>query len=59
MENKNTIRAILGTESLLLVLPKRASLELGIINQDWLNFEIIDRQLVIKKLVSREKLNIE
>jgi hypothetical protein len=50
MVSKNIIRAIVGTECLLLVLPKRASAELDIANQEWLKFEVENRQIVIKKL---------
>ena len=59
----NIIKSLIGEESLLLILPKKVGLELDIANQDWLKFEVENRQLVIKKLeigdnVSEESVNI-
>jgi hypothetical protein len=50
MGNKNSIKALTGAESLLLILPIEVSNNLNIANQDWLKFEVKDRQLVIKKI---------
>jgi bifunctional DNA-binding transcriptional regulator/antitoxin component of YhaV-PrlF toxin-antitoxin module len=54
MVSGNIIKALKGSESLLLVLPKEVSAELNIANQDWLKFEIKNRQIVIKKIESNE-----
>jgi hypothetical protein len=50
MGNKNSIKALTGAESLLLILPIEVSNNLNIANQDLLKFEVKDRQLVIKKI---------
>ena len=49
MGNKNSIKSLIGAESLLLILPKRVSAELNIANQEWLEFEIRNNQLIIQK----------
>ena len=51
----NLIKSLIGEESLLLILPKKVSSELNIVNQDWLKFEVKNKQLVIKKLEIDEK----
>jgi hypothetical protein len=50
MEINNFIKVLRGAESLLLILPKEVGAELDIANQDWLKFEIKNRELVIKKI---------
>ncbi len=47
---KNFIKALIGEESLLLILPKDVSKELGIENQDRLQYEVKNRELVIKRI---------
>lgn len=54
MGNKNSIKSLIGTESLLLILPKGVSTELDIANQEWLEFEINKGQLIIKKLENKD-----
>lgn len=49
----NLIKSLIGEESLLLILPKKVSLELDIANKDWLKFEVKDKQLVINKLENK------
>ncbi len=50
MDNKNSIKALIGTESLLLILTKDVSKQLAIEHQAWLEFEIKNKQLIIQKL---------
>lgn len=50
----NIVKALTGTESLLLILPKEAANKLNIENHDYLNFEVKNRELVIKKIVDEE-----
>jgi hypothetical protein len=54
------IKALEGDESLLLILPKDACRELDIENQDWLKYEVKDRELIIRKIDfgCRESLSI-
>jgi hypothetical protein len=54
VEIKNIIKALEGNESLLLVFPKEVSMELYIADQDWLQYEVKDGQLVIKKVEPEE-----
>ena len=63
MEINNFIKALKGAECLLLIFPSEVSNRLDIANQDWLQFEIKNRELVIRKLeigdtVSEESVNI-
>jgi len=44
------VKALKGDESLLLILPKEVSAELDIVNQEWLQYEVRNQELVIKKL---------
>jgi bifunctional DNA-binding transcriptional regulator/antitoxin component of YhaV-PrlF toxin-antitoxin module len=46
----NIIKALKGNESLLLILPKEAGIELGIANHDWLKYEIKDSEIIIRKI---------
>jgi antitoxin component of MazEF toxin-antitoxin module len=55
MDIKNTIKALEGAESLLLILPKEAANKIDIANQDWLTFEVKNRELVIKKIEHKER----
>lgn len=50
------IKALEGDQSLLLILPKYASRELGIANQDWLKFEIKNMEIIIKKIDFGDKV---
>jgi hypothetical protein len=50
MGNKNSIKALIGAESLLLIFRKDVSNKLDIANRDWLEFEVKDKQVVIKKI---------
>ncbi len=50
MDLKNFIKALIGEESLLLILPKDVSKELGIENQDRLQYEVKNQELVIKRI---------
>jgi hypothetical protein len=50
MDISNSIKALRGAESLLLILPKEAGNRLNIANQEWLTFEVRTRELVIKKI---------
>jgi hypothetical protein len=52
----NIIKALEGDQSLLLILPKHACRELDIANQDWLKFEIKNRELIIKKIDFGDKV---
>jgi hypothetical protein len=48
---QNIIKALEGDESLLLVLPKEVAIDLDILDQDWLKFDVIkNRGIFIKKI---------
>ena len=51
----NLIKALTGSESLLLILPKEVSSKLDIANQEWLKFEVKNRQIIIKKVEDGNK----
>ena len=55
MENNNFIKALRGDESLLLIFSKEVANKLSITNQEWLTFEIRNRELAIKKIGDRER----
>ena len=50
MEYNKSIKALVGAKSLLLIFPKEAADKLNIANQEWLAFEVINNDLVIKKI---------
>ena len=53
MEIKNSIKALEGAESLLLIFPKEVGNKLNIANQEWLTFEVKNKELVIKKIANK------
>jgi len=50
MATKNTIKALVGAKSLLLIFSKEVADKLKIENQEWLTFEVRNKELVIKKI---------
>jgi hypothetical protein len=50
MEYNKSIKALVGTESLLLIFPKEAANKLNIAHQELLTFEVRNSVLVIKKV---------
>jgi hypothetical protein len=55
MEYNKYIKAIIGAESILLILPKEAENKLNIADQEWLTFEVRNKELVIKKIADVER----
>jgi hypothetical protein len=53
-EIKNIIKALEGEESLLLVLPKKVSIDLDIDDQDWLKYELKNGQIIIGKVEAED-----
>jgi antitoxin component of MazEF toxin-antitoxin module len=51
----NSTKYLIGEESILLVLPKEISKELNIVNQEWIEFEIRNKELVVKKIAGLER----
>lgn len=54
MEFNNPIKALQGAESLLLVFPKEVVDKMDIADQEWLTFEVRNKELVIKKIADVE-----
>lgn len=50
------VKALLGAESLLLILPKEIGNKLNIADQEWLTFEVKNKELVVKKIADVERL---
>ena len=50
MATKNTIKALVGAKSLLLIFSKEVAGNLNFTNQEWLTFEVRNKELVIKKI---------
>ncbi len=50
LSTNNIIKALKGNESLLLIFSKDAINELGIADEDLLEFQIRNKELVIKKI---------
>jgi bifunctional DNA-binding transcriptional regulator/antitoxin component of YhaV-PrlF toxin-antitoxin module len=55
MDIKNTIKVLKGDESLLFILPKEVAKKMEIANQEWLTFEVRNKELVIKKIADVER----
>ena len=55
MENHRSIKALVGAKSLLLTFPKEVADQLNIENQEWLSFEVRNKELVIKKIADVKK----
>ncbi len=51
MDLKTIVKCLKGEHSTLLILPKEVSAELDIADQDWLKYEVKNRELVIKKII--------
>jgi antitoxin component of MazEF toxin-antitoxin module len=51
----NYSKALTGAESLLLILPKDVSNKLDIADQDWLQYEVRNKELVITKMKNSEE----
>jgi hypothetical protein len=49
MENNKSIKALVGAKSFLLTFSKEVANKLNIENQEWLVFEIRNKELIIKK----------
>lgn len=50
-----TIKALKGTESILLILPKEVGNRLNIEHQAWLTFEVRNKELILKKIENEDK----
>ena len=50
MQESASIKALVGAKSLVLVFSKEVSNNLNIKNQEWLAFEVRNKELVIKKI---------
>ena len=50
MRDSAKIKALVGAKSLVLVFSKEVSNNLNIKNQEWLAFEVRNKELVIKKI---------
>jgi bifunctional DNA-binding transcriptional regulator/antitoxin component of YhaV-PrlF toxin-antitoxin module len=55
MEFNKPIKALQGAESLLLIFPKKVGNKLNIADQEWLTFEVRNKELVIKKIADVER----
>ena len=50
MQESASIKALVGAKSLLLIFSKEVANKLNIANQEWLTFEVRNKELVIKKI---------
>ena len=50
MQESASIKALVGAKSLVLVFSKEVSDNLNIKNQEWLAFEVRNKELIIKKI---------
>jgi len=50
MDINKSIKALRGAESLLFILPIEVGNRLNIADQDWMTFEVRNKELVVKKI---------
>ena len=50
MQESASIKALVGAKSFVLTFSKEVANKLNITNQEWLTFEVRNKELVIKKI---------
>ena len=55
MQSGASIKALVGAKSLLLIFSKEVANKLSIENQEWLTYEVSNKEIVIKKISDAER----